>query len=142
MIYFDSSALVKRYIEEHGTEKVKSLIALNEEIITSKLTYPEMLSAFNIKYKTGEINSELYNNKVAEFIVDWDYFHVIEFDDGLLPIIKSIIHKYHLRGADSIQLSSALWFNDSLKEEIIFVSSDIDLLKAAESEGLQIIDPQ
>ena len=46
MIYFDSSALVKRYLKEDGTEVVKSILRAEKMIGTSKLTYPEMFSAF------------------------------------------------------------------------------------------------
>lgn len=46
------------------------------------------------------------------------------------------------RYADSVHLSSALWLRNAVKEDVIFVASDINLLNAAQSERLQIIDPQ
>jgi predicted nucleic acid-binding protein len=43
MNYFDSSALVKRYAEEAGTDFVKSILSTDRLITTSKLIYPEIL---------------------------------------------------------------------------------------------------
>jgi len=40
MIYFDSSALVKRYLKEKGTDVILSLSTQEEFIATSKLAIP------------------------------------------------------------------------------------------------------
>jgi hypothetical protein len=47
-----------------------------------------------------------------------------------------------LKGADSIHLSTALWLKRTLKEEVLFVASDLELLKAARAEKLKILNPQ
>jgi predicted nucleic acid-binding protein len=46
MIYLASSALVKRYVEEAGSNTVRSVITSADAIATSKLSFPEMLSVF------------------------------------------------------------------------------------------------
>jgi len=56
MIYLDSSALVKRYIKEVGTEALRSMMAGERITATSKLAYPEILSAFMRKRRAGEIS--------------------------------------------------------------------------------------
>ena len=58
MIYFDSSALVKRYLKEKGTDVVQSLTAREELVATSKFSYPEILSAFMRKRREGELGEE------------------------------------------------------------------------------------
>ncbi len=42
MTYFYSSALVKRYLKEDGSDAVRSIIAGARVIATSKLAYPEI----------------------------------------------------------------------------------------------------
>jgi predicted nucleic acid-binding protein len=44
MIYFDSSALVKRYLREGGSESVNAILLSEKVIVTSKLAYPEIPS--------------------------------------------------------------------------------------------------
>jgi len=141
VIYFDSSALVKRYLDEGGTSRVNEITTNTPVIFTSKLAYPEMLSAFARKHKRGDISEAEFHHIAGKFYADWDHLLIIEFQDELLPIIDKIIKKHYLRGADSIHLSSALWLKYTVKENITFVASDINLLKAAQSERLQIINP-
>ena len=57
MIYFDSSALVKRYIEEKGSDKVNALLEEKSVAATSRLTYAEILAAITRRHKTGDRNS-------------------------------------------------------------------------------------
>ncbi|MCP4700719.1 MAG: type II toxin-antitoxin system VapC family toxin [Gammaproteobacteria bacterium] len=46
-IFFDTSALVKRYIEKSGSVKVQELCEEADELIVSIICLPEMLSSFN-----------------------------------------------------------------------------------------------
>ena len=54
-MYIDSSALVKRYLRESGSDRVQAIVADADVIATSKLAYPELLSAFMRKHREGEI---------------------------------------------------------------------------------------
>jgi len=141
MIYFDSSAFVKRYVEEEGTNFVKSILGGNGLITTSKLTYPEILSALMRKVRAGEIERKTFNGIVNTFEKDWDHILVLDFHNDLLQIVKMLIEKHPLKAADAIHLSSALWLKLSSKAEVIFVASDSNLLKAARAEKLEVRNP-
>ena len=142
MIYWDSSALVKRYLREDGTDVVQSLLQETEVLATSKLTYPEILSAFMRKRRAGEMNRKTLEAVIDKFENDWDRILVIEFHNELLPASKRLIEKYPLRGADALHRASALWLEKTLKTGLTFVASDIGLLKAAHSEALKVLNPQ
>jgi len=141
MIYLDSSALVKRYAEEVGTDFVKSILATDGLITTSKLTYPEILSALMRKVRSGEIEKKTFNGIVDKFDKDWGHILVLDFHNDLLPIVKTLIEKHPLKAADAIHLSSALWLKLSSKVDVTFVASDSNLLKAAGAEKLQVMNP-
>jgi predicted nucleic acid-binding protein len=141
MIYLDSSALVKRYVEEQGTDFVKSVLAGNGLITTSKLTYPEILSALMRKVRTGEIERKTFNGIVDVFDKDWDHVLVLDFHKDLLQIVRILIEKHPLKAADAIHLSSALWLRHSSKADVTFIASDSNLLKAARAEKLQVMNP-
>ncbi len=141
MIYLDSSALVKRYIEEPGSDKMRSLLEEDQVFATSRLTYPEILSAFTRKHRTGELSRAKYNGLLRDFESAWGIFLIIEFGKVLMPAIKKIIAQHGLKGADGIHLASATWLRSASKDEIVFVTSDQALLEAARKEGLNILDP-
>jgi len=141
MNYFDSSALVKRYVDERGTDSVKSILSTGGEIATSKLTYPEILSALMRKHRAGEISKKLLQDIVARFQRDWYHILVLEFHNDLLQKVKFLLERHPLKAADAIHLSSALWLKLSSKVDVTFIASDLNLLKAAQTEKLQIINP-
>ena len=141
MIYLDSSALVKRYAEEAGTDFVKSILSTDRLMTTSKLTYPEILSALMRKVRAGEIKRKRFDDIVDRFEKDWNHVLVLEFHNELLQIVKPLIEKHPIKSADAIHLSSALWLKLSSKIDVTFVASDLNLLKAAQAEKLQIINP-
>ena len=142
MIYFDSSALVKRYLKEKGTDVVLSLTTREEFVATSKLAYPELLSTFMRKNREGELREEPLKSILNRLEADWLEFFIIEIHDELLPLVKSLIRKYPLKGADSIHLASALWLENMTKTEVMFIASDKSLLDAATKENLKILNPQ
>ena len=142
MIYFDSSALVKRYVEEPGSDMVQSLLDRGTSIATSKLAYPEIVSALTRKQRSGELTKRFLQAVIDQFEVDWAGMVVVEFHDELLPTVKSLLMKHQLRGADTVHLSSALWLKRAVQSDLSFVASDLDLLKAARAERLDVINPQ
>ena len=141
MNYFDSSALVKRYVEETGTNSVNSILSTGGEIATSKLTYPEVLSALMRKHRAGEIAKKQIQDIVARFGRDWDHILVLEFHNDLLQKVKFLLERHPLKTADAIHLSSALWLKLSSKVDVTFIASDRNLLKAARVEKLQVMNP-
>jgi len=141
MIYLDSSALVKRYADEPGSEAIDRLLSDHPYASTSRLAYPEILSALNRKRISGDFSSRVFGDLVKAFESDWRKLFVLELDDSLLPIMKQAIRKHAIRGADSIHLASAMWLRSTLKEDVIFACSDRKLLDAARGERLVAFEP-
>ena len=141
MIYFDSSALVKRYIQEEGTEFVATLCEKERLIATSKLTYPEILSALARKRRSKEISDREYETIFEKFMKDWAGITVLEFHDEIFAQLKRLIEVHSLRAADAVHLASALWLKGSINEQVVFIASDLELLKAANQEKLDHVDP-
>jgi predicted nucleic acid-binding protein len=142
MIYLDSSALVKRYVEEAGSGAVDRLLEEHRYAATSRLAYPEVLSALNRKLRAKDITSRVHGGLVKSFESDWNRLFVLEFVDELLPIVKQSIHRHAIRGADAVHLSSAMWLRSVLKEDVVFTCADARLLEAAEKEKLLAFNPE
>ncbi|MDR3553963.1 MAG: type II toxin-antitoxin system VapC family toxin [Syntrophobacteraceae bacterium] len=141
MIYIDSSALVKRYIEEDGSDKVNALLEERSVAAASRLAYPEILAAITRRHKAKEIETGAFERIKKAFKSDWASFAVVEFHLDVFKLIDEIIIKYALRGADSVHLSSALWLKKAMKQDVVFVASDLELIKAAKGEKLQTYNP-
>ena len=113
MIFLDSSALVKRYIKEIGTDHVNAIFSSSPLMAASKLAYPEILSAFMRKRRADELSRSLLHSVMNKFENDWTSFFVIELSDEVLRPAKRIIEKYALKAADAVHLASASWLKSS-----------------------------
>ncbi len=142
MIYFDTSALAKNYVLEDGSPGVVKLLLENPDNATSKLTYAEILSALVRRTRSGDLSLQKMREVINKFENDWNSLLIVDFHDDILPIVKRVIEKHQLKAADSIHLASAIWLKISLKEDVAFTSSDLNLLKAARAERLSPIHPQ
>jgi len=65
--FFDTSALVKRYYEEAGTERVDRLVEGDDAVVISSLAIIETVSAFRRKYNRGQIAEETTNQLLSLF---------------------------------------------------------------------------
>ena len=96
MIYYlDSSALVKRYAAESGSDKVAALIEGEHKIAVSWLAIPETLSAVARSAKGGSLSADDLAAIRSQFNQDMQRFLIVEVSgtpvDGI-EILLSLIH--------------------------------------------------
>ncbi len=67
--YLDTSALVKRYINETGSAWLRALVdpALSPMLVVSQLLIVEMTSAFNRRLREGTVNRDDYTRMMDAF---------------------------------------------------------------------------
>jgi predicted nucleic acid-binding protein len=150
--YFDSSALVKYYIIESGTEWVRILVddRRGEEwantISTSALTWAEVISAFAKRHRMGGVSTHLCRALTARFLREARLrYGRLKINDAVIEAAVELIQRHPLRAYDAVQLASALILNDALIADklpsLTFVSADNVLCEAAQAEGLPTENP-
>lgn len=138
--FFFTSALVKRYHVEAGSETVNGLFDVPDAVFAvASITIPEFVSAFTRKLNEGVITAEDFRVCLSEFSKDiitslW----VIDLDRSHINKGVSLIIKHNLRTLDSLQL--AVFLNLSSAKPAI-VTSDEALYNAALKEGTLAIKP-
>ena len=138
--YFDTSAIVKRYHREKGTEKIDEITEGEDEIYFSTIGIAETISALRRLKSSKMISKGQYERITGIFFNDMEKRYVpIPFDDSNVVKAISLIEKHDLRTLDALHLSAALTIKDT---EPIFVSSDRKLLKAAQEEGFTTLNPE
>ena len=139
--FLDTSALVKRYHSEKGTDKIDQIFSEDDRaIVISNITLTEMVSAINRKKEDKIISKEDQDIALSKFFHDAiKDFLVIELDGEHIKGSIMLVLKRNIRTLDSLQLAVAL----GLKElKVIFVCADKKLVSVAENEGLQTINPE
>jgi len=136
ILYLDTSALVKKYFKEVGSNHVISLWKKSIAIVTSSVAYAETMASFYRKKREANIKEKLITKTINIFKKDWKSFVRIEANDDLNEKIDKLIDRYPLRGFDAIHLASALIINETVSEAFLFACFDKRLLNAAITEGL------
>jgi len=145
--YFDTSAVVKRYHEERGSEILDKIFELKEQgFATSMWTILEFVVAFSARMRRKRLSREAFNMVVSHFLKDTlDRFVISSVNDELVATATSLAVKHSLPSADCLQLASAIHLRNALesaKEKLVLVCSDKDLCKAAHKEVIELINPE
>jgi hypothetical protein len=132
-VFFDSSAFVKRYISEAGTETVLNWCDQATEIGLSAISLPEIISAFCRLRREDKIDDIQYRRLKAMLLADIEDAAICDLTPAVLAQSISSLETNVLRGMDAIHIGSAV----SLKADV-FISADHRQCEAAAQAGLRV----
>lgn len=128
MLYLDASALVKRYIEEEGTEQVLVAMEAAPAWAMCRIGYVETLRAVALAGGAKQ-------SKRVE--ADWLAFNVVEVDAELARHAAELALSAELRSLDALHLAAAL----ILPGEVTVATWDARLHRASRDHGLVTLPP-
>ena len=148
--YWDASALAKRYAPEIGTLLVNHLFTHvpPDRMICLIVGVSEVLSIFVRKKNARLITPEAFSQALVDFrseVIEADAFKLVSIEDILVFASHPLIEKHALNATDALILRSTLNMATVLRSvgnDIVLVSSDHRLLRAAQVEGLQTFNPE
>jgi len=137
ILYLDTSSLVKLYIEEDHSQIVHKWVADAEIVATSRVAFPEMMSALARRHHQGDLNDVNMKKVTDAFKKQWAQVVAVDLNEkraGQLAI------SHRLRGFDAVHLDAALTLrNENNDIELYFSAFDNRLNKAASNEDLQLL---
>ena len=146
--YLDTSALIKRYVTETGSIWVHTLFQsdTSDFFVTSRLTMPEVYSAFARRRREGSVSLADYTTNINAFRNDSvTTYRFIELVTDVIDLARQLLERYPLRTNDAVQLASAVIANRSLVAAgltaMVFVSADDRLNEIARLEGFAVENP-
>ena len=144
-VYFvDSSALVKRYVNETGSSWVLSLfdLASNHRILIATITAVEIIAAISRRERGGSLASSSSRTLCKQLRTDYQSdYQSVNITKNIVSSAMVLSETYGLRSDDAVQLAvgcaiSTLCLASGIL--LTFVSSDQELNKAALGEGMVI----
>jgi predicted nucleic acid-binding protein len=105
-LYMDTSALVKLYVTEAGSELVRELVADANVVATSVVAYPETRAALARLRRERALTAPKLASAKNEFEEQWPTYLTLELSHSLCRTAGQLAEKYGLRGFDSIHLAS------------------------------------
>jgi len=137
-LLFDTSALVKNYVVERGSDKVEELLNQAENVCVSSILEIETASVFKRFLLEKAVSLNDYEILKHEFETDYRFFTPVDLSGPVIERAKSVIEKHYLKSLDAIHLATALLLIDEID---YFIACDEKLVKAAAKEGLKVINP-
>lgn len=138
--YFDTSALVKLYVEETGSELLKAYTRESPLVATSRVAYAEARAAFARAWHEGILGDQEYQEVVFNFKKEWPAFFALAVSDSVLQCVDVLIDKYCLRGFDALHLASAVVLSRWNEGEKILVGCwDARLWDCYQQEGFSLL---
>ena len=132
-VFFDSSAFVKRYVQEQGTAAVLDWCERATEICLSGIALPEIVSAFCRLRREGRISEAEYRQLKSTLLLDIEDAAVGDLAPAVLAHAIANLEAAPLRAMDAIHVGTAVAL-----EADVFVSADRRQLEAAATAGLRV----
>ena len=147
VFYLDTSAIVKRYRSEPGTEAIDRLFDVPEadsKFYTSFLTTLELTSSILRLANGGQLDRSAADNILARFRLDSQgTIRVLPLTDAIVNGAVTVVEQHQLRSGDAIHLATAATiFRLAPESDGVLVSSDRELLEAAMRSGMGVLNPQ
>lgn len=156
--YLDTSAVMKRYVPELGSEVVEELFDglteseslttsyLSESLTTSYLTVLEANSAATRLLGGNVINQRDYQRILGQLTRDMRSpgVTVIPVRNELVEEAVATVRTYSLRALDALHFTSAVLAsrNSSDGQNLFMVTADRELMEACEAHGISTLNPQ
>ncbi len=136
--YFDTSALLKLYLEERESESVRLLSRRAPITCTHLITYAEVRAGLAQAERLGRIDESALAGHVERFEVDWATMNVVVPTETHIRRAGDLAQHFGLRGYDSVQLAAAEAVRQVLPNmDFCFVAFDKRLAKAAAALGMR-----
>jgi uncharacterized protein len=146
--FFDSSALVKYYHAEIGTERIASIFAEpDRKIRISRVGLVEIQSALAMKVRSGVLTQAAAELQRQRLLLDvaGSAIEVYKVTEEHFSTAERLIARhsfsFRLRTLDAIQLAVALDLADQQLAEQ-FVVADRALAEVAAAESLRVLNPE
>lgn len=137
LLYLDTSALLKLYVDEPGSLAVRQLFG-GQAMSTCRITWAEACAALARREREAAVAESALANARRRLTHDWPAFHLVEVTRTLVAKAGEFAEAFALRGYDAVQLAAGHALHTALDEPPLFVAFDRRLNRAARLLGMAL----
>lgn len=130
-LYIDTSALLKRYVAEHDSDRADELVRSDATPATGRHTIVEVR-----RNLARLLSSDALAEARADFSTDMDSFAIIELDSATCDLAATIAEQMGVRTLDALHLGAAQRIGG---QAIPFLTFDLRQAQAARSLGFTVL---
>ena len=137
-LYFDTSALIKRYVNEPGRRDVMTLLRKNACVVSAVLPI-EVRSALRRRVTEQTLDQDRVATILKRFTADRAFWTIVEISRDVLATAETLAAAQPLRALDAIHVASAQLFASRMRSRAFtFVSADTRQVAAAVALGMTV----
>jgi predicted nucleic acid-binding protein len=136
-LYLDTSAIVKRYVSEPGSNDLIALTVAAEVTATSLVTRAEVAAALARAVRIGALDNDSGRRAQRQFSQEWPNIVKIPITEALVFRAETLAWNHGLRGYDAVQLAAALTWQDSIGQDVVVATFDRQLWETSHRSGLR-----
>lgn len=137
ILYCDTSALVKIYIDEIGSNDVHALVDQAGAVAACRIAWAEAHAALARRARESSVDVQQIEEAKTALARDWSHFLIVEVSQALVEQAGEFADTFALRAYDSMQLAAAHATLTECDMPVFFASCDLRLNKAAKLLGMR-----
>ena len=137
-IYADTSAFLKLFIKEAGTERMRRL-AREHRLLSSTVIRVESRSALARRQRDGELDEREFERVLLHLADGLLAIELVRITDDILNLSSVIVLRLPVRTMDALHIASAIVFQERVDIALTFVTADKKQHEAAQREGLATV---
>jgi uncharacterized protein len=136
IVYFDTSALLKRYVAEKSSPETQRLILTSEVVGTALITRAELGAALGTAVRTGRLDRTDAAVALGNMRAEWPQWVRLVIAETTVARADRLAWTLGVRGFDSVHLAAAHEWQAELGSSVVFATYDRQLWRAAAASGL------
>ena len=136
--YFDTSALVKRYVKEDGAVQARALLR-RHRFLSSAILPVEALAALGRRRQAGDLTEQDHSAILGRLQRDRAHWELVDPTRPVLARAEQLAGAQALRALDALHVASALEFRISTELRVPFITADRRQREGAERAGLDVV---
>jgi predicted nucleic acid-binding protein len=141
ILYLDTSALVKLFVEETQSDRVRRAVSAGRLVVTHAIAYVEACATFaRVAHARGD--DALFPALRRNLDVQWKAWEILSATGPLIQQAADLAGRYRLRGYDSLHLAAAESSFHTFRGQMPFHFAVFDdqLGDAAKQAGIPLLD--
>ena len=140
ILYLDTSALVKLFVEETHSDRVRQAVSTAQLTVTHAIAYVEACATFaRAAHARGD--GALFPALRANLDIQWKSWEILDATELLIRRAADLAGRYRLRGYDSLHLAAAASAFEAFRGQVPFHFAVFDdqLTDAAKQAGIPLL---
>jgi len=136
--YFDTSVLVKRFVDERGSARARAL-SRRYRFLSSAIAPAEATSAVSRRRAAGDLSEPDVADILERMARERRTWELVAITSLVLSRAEELIRYHTLRTLDAVHVASALIFQTDTGSHVPFVTADARQREAAGRVNLEVV---